>query len=77
MSPFSTKYRRRFTFDSYDVLKPIARLGIVLVIVQLFSPISFEDIFMLVESIFGQYKYRGGKASDIVNCCGRVRASGW
>ncbi len=50
---FSTKYRRRFTFDSYDVLKPIARLGIVLVIVQLFSPISFEDIFMLVEYIFG------------------------
>jgi len=49
---FSTKYRRRFNFDSYNVLKPIARLGIVLVIVQLFSPISFDDIFMIIESIF-------------------------
>jgi hypothetical protein len=49
---FRTKYSRRFTFGSYDVLAPIARLGVVLVIVQLFSPISFDDIFSLVNSIF-------------------------
>jgi hypothetical protein len=49
---FATKYRRRFVFSSYDLLLPIARLGIVLVIVQIFSPISFDDIFFLVNSIF-------------------------
>lgn len=50
---FSTRYRRRFTFAPYDDLQPIARLGIVLVIVQLFSPISFDDIFSLVKLLFG------------------------
>jgi hypothetical protein len=50
---FSAKYRRRFTFGSYDVLRPSARLGIVLVIVQLFSPISFDDIYAIVNSLFG------------------------
>jgi hypothetical protein len=45
---FSAKYRRRFTFGSYDVLEPIARLGIVMVIVHLFSPISFDGIFFLL-----------------------------
>jgi hypothetical protein len=49
----ATKYRRRFTFASYDALSPIARLAIVLVIVQLFSPISFDDIFSAIDHIFG------------------------
>jgi len=47
------KHRRRFAFGSYDELSPIARLGIVLVIAQLFYPISFDDIFSVVNSIFG------------------------
>jgi hypothetical protein len=50
---FRTKYRRRFAFASYHALLPIARLGIVLFIVQLFSPISIDGIFCLVDSIFG------------------------
>jgi hypothetical protein len=50
---FSSKNRRRFTFGSYDMLAPIARLAIVLVIVQLFSPISFDDIFFLVDLTCG------------------------
>ena len=53
MSSFRTKSRRRFHHAAYDLLEPIARLGILLVIVQLFSPISFDDIFFLVNSLLG------------------------
>lgn len=53
----ATKNRRRFTFNSYDALSPIARLAIVLVIVQLFGPISFDDILSAIEHIFGNAKH--------------------
>jgi len=50
---FSPKYRRRFVFATYNSLQPPARLGIVLALVELFSPLSFDDIFLLINEIFG------------------------
>ena len=50
---FPSKQRHRFTFSSYDKLSPIARISILLEIVNLFWPISLDGILFVISCIFG------------------------
>ena len=50
---FPSKQRHRFTFSSYDKLSPIARISILLEIVNLFWPISLDGILFVISFIFG------------------------
>lgn len=55
---FPSKQRHRFSFSSYDKLSPIARIGILLEIVNLFSPISVDGILFIINCIFGNADLR-------------------
>lgn len=54
---FPSQRRTRFTFASYGELLPIARLGVILEIVSIFSPISLDDICFIINAIFGSADY--------------------
>jgi hypothetical protein len=54
---FPSIRRSRFTFDTYDVLTPNARIGIIREIISIFSPISLDGIAFVLSAIFQKTDY--------------------
>ena len=54
---FPSQRRMRFTFASYNELLPVARIGVILEIARIFSPISIDGILFITEAIFGNANY--------------------
>jgi hypothetical protein len=58
---FPSQRRMRFTFASYNELLPVARIGVILEIARIFSPISIDGILFITEAIFGNANYEDMK----------------